>query len=433
MYKNSSIIAFFLIFGQLLSIIRERLLVQFVGIGPLLDVYNASFKIPDLIFGIVAGFVGASTIVPFISRSHAVDDHDDKNVRLNSAFFVFGFLTTILSVIIFFTLPYITKYFASNFTAEQNTDLILYTRILLLQPFLLGLSTLISNIAQMKEKFLIFSIAPLLYTTGNIFGVIYLFKQFGLIGIIYGVILGAVAHLLFQSITLKGSKLKLSFSNFNLKVVREHFRLAIPRTGTLLLFKIRDLLYTSFAISFGPAVLSTYILAQKLIDVPVNIFTQSLASSSLPKLSVLHEKDDHSGHKKLFYQNFFLLFILSSSASIFIYLFIDLLAKIVYGFNVPGIEEVIGMTKMLTVGIVFFSCGWYVRTALNSRKITKIDFYINLFALICAVIIYYILKFNLSSYSTTFSSYMKLAITINSMQIISASTMFIYYYRKYLR
>jgi len=433
MYKNSSIIAFFLILGQFLSIYRERLLAHIVGVGPVLDVYNASFKIPDLLFSMIAGFVSASTIVPFISRSHVENNHSDKNARLNSAFFVFGFIIFAASLITFIILPYITKYFADGFTFEQNRDLILYTRILLLQPILLGASTLISNIAQMKEKFFIFSVAPLLYTLGNIFGIVYLYKYFGTIGIVYGVIIGAVAHLLLQSITLINSNIKLSFESFSIKIAREHFKLALPRTASYFVTNFRVLVYASFAISLGPAVLSIYTFAQKLIDVPINIFTQSIASSSLPKLSLLHEEGNNIIHKKIFYKTFFILFLMSSASSAVLYFGSDFLAKIIYGFDTPGVEDIIYVTKILSPLAISFSLSWFVTTAFNSRKQPKIILYSNIVATVFSFLIFYILKYNLLGVADNLPKGIILAVSMISFSYTCFACLLITYYIKYLR
>ena len=67
--RNSAILAFFSIISLLLGIFRDRILAQVVGVGPMLDVYNAAFRIPDLVYAVLLSVVSAATVVPFISKA----------------------------------------------------------------------------------------------------------------------------------------------------------------------------------------------------------------------------------------------------------------------------------------------------------------------------------------------------------------------------
>jgi peptidoglycan biosynthesis protein MviN/MurJ (putative lipid II flippase) len=65
--KNSIIIAFFSILSVLLGVVRDRLLATHVGIGETLDIYNAAFRIPDLLYAFSLAFVTSATVVPFLT------------------------------------------------------------------------------------------------------------------------------------------------------------------------------------------------------------------------------------------------------------------------------------------------------------------------------------------------------------------------------
>ena len=79
----------FAFLSQLLGLVRERLLAQYVGVGSSLDVYNASFRIPDLILGIMLSFAAASTVVPFITKAIQNNDTKDLDERFNSILFFY--------------------------------------------------------------------------------------------------------------------------------------------------------------------------------------------------------------------------------------------------------------------------------------------------------------------------------------------------------
>ena len=50
-------------------------------------------------------------------------------------------------------------------------ELVLLTRIMLLQPVLLGLSNILAGVTQSRKRYWLYSISPLLYNLGIIFGI----------------------------------------------------------------------------------------------------------------------------------------------------------------------------------------------------------------------------------------------------------------------
>jgi putative peptidoglycan lipid II flippase len=211
--KNSAILAFFSIISLVLGIFRDRLLAQIVGVGPMLDVYNAAFKIPDLVYALLLSAVSAATVVPFITKASDAEE-DDIPARFNSLFFFFGGALIMFSVAAAFLVPYVAKHVVPGFDEFQIKYFITMTRILLAQPFFLGLSALISSLAQVRHRFVLYSVAPLFYTIAIILSIRFLYPLYGIYGIAWGVIAGAFLSLLAQSYTLYESRMKLSWSLF---------------------------------------------------------------------------------------------------------------------------------------------------------------------------------------------------------------------------
>ena len=61
------ILALFTLLVQLTGLIRDRLLAGHIGPGPILDLYNAAFPIPDLIFALGASVVSVTILMPFLA------------------------------------------------------------------------------------------------------------------------------------------------------------------------------------------------------------------------------------------------------------------------------------------------------------------------------------------------------------------------------
>ena len=65
--KATLIIAIFIVFSRILGLIRDRLLASTFGATIELDIYFASFKIPDLIYSIVLAGGVLVSLLPLFS------------------------------------------------------------------------------------------------------------------------------------------------------------------------------------------------------------------------------------------------------------------------------------------------------------------------------------------------------------------------------
>ncbi len=95
-------------------------------------------------------------------------------------------------------MPYLVPLFFKGFSAEELMRIVGFSRILLLSPLFLGLSNFFSSIVQHEKRFLLYSISPLLYNVGIIFGTLFGAGEYGVVAVIMGVCLGASAHATLQ-------------------------------------------------------------------------------------------------------------------------------------------------------------------------------------------------------------------------------------------
>ena len=228
--KNSALLAIFSILSVLLGIVRDRLLATHVGIGPILDIYNAAFRLPDFLYALALAFVTAGTVVPFLTvedkRGHMIDSRH----KLSSISLFFGGAISLMGLLIAITLPLYAHLIVPGFTEEQVVTFISVTRLMLVQPIILGFTSLISCFAQLKNHFVLYGIAPLGYSLGIIFGIIFLYPLYGVHGLIYGVLIGAVLSLFIQIFSLRKAKMGQVFPYFSWHDVRAILALGLPRT-----------------------------------------------------------------------------------------------------------------------------------------------------------------------------------------------------------
>ncbi|NDE68207.1 hypothetical protein EB052_01220, partial [bacterium] len=194
LHEAAYLLAFFAFLSQLLALVRDKLLAYTFGANHILDIYYASFRIPDLIFVTIASVVSASVLVPFLTERHEKDE--DKGKRfIDDVFSLFFLAMVVVSVIIFAIAPMIIPIVLPGFAHDPMLpELISATQLLLLSPFFLGISNFLSSITQMHRRFLVYAISPLLYNIGIIIGITLLYPLFGLQGLVGGVVVGAMLH-----------------------------------------------------------------------------------------------------------------------------------------------------------------------------------------------------------------------------------------------
>lgn len=292
MNQAALVLAVFSILSQFVGLFRDRFLASVVGPGGSLDVYYAAFRVPDFIYNSLASLFSVTVLIPFIA-SHIKKGNDDKlNKFSDSILSVYFIGMVVVCGVSFLLMPWLSHIVSPGFSIEQNANLVLYTRIMLLSPFLFGLSSLFSAFAQVKQKFISFALAPLLYNAGIVIGIVFLYPHFGILGLIYGVIIGASLHLSIQFpplITI--GRIPRFTKSIDWKIVREVITNSLPRTLGLSLTNIIFIVMSALASLLAVGSISIFQLSYNIQTTPLMIIGISYAVAAFPALSKLFEEE----------------------------------------------------------------------------------------------------------------------------------------------
>lgn len=288
LHEAAYLLAFFAILSQLLGLIRDRLLAYSFGAGGTLDIYYAAFRIPDLIFVTVASAVSISVLVPFLIEKLDQGNAEGKKF-IDNIFSFFFILISGTSILAYFLIPYLIPFiFPGLGESEKLLDLIAITRILLLSPIFLGLSNFFASITQVYRRFLIYALSPILYNIGIIIGILIFYPIFGLKGLVFGVILGAIFHFSIQIPFIWSQEL---FPHFIFSIdfagIKKVIFLSIPRTITLGINQIGLIFLVSFASRMSEGSISIFNFSWNLQSVPLSIIGVSYSIAAFPTLSRL--------------------------------------------------------------------------------------------------------------------------------------------------
>ena len=171
-HKAAIVLAISSIGSSSLALLRDRLLADHFGAGKTLDIYYVAFRIPDFLYVIMLSITSVAVIIPFFLERMSVSK--EKTYAFFSGIFsLFIISNFILVIILFLFTPYLIRLIAPGFAVSDQNQLTYITRILLLSPFLLGLSNLFSSIIQSYKKFFIYALSPILYNLGIIIGILF--------------------------------------------------------------------------------------------------------------------------------------------------------------------------------------------------------------------------------------------------------------------
>lgn len=291
LHQAAYVLALFAFGSQLLALIRDRLLAHEFGADAILDLYYTAFKIPDLLYVLFASVLSVYVLIPFVARAERGVGGKTGAEVLSQVFTIFLVVYIAVAILIAWSAPTLVPLLFPGF-AEQTDELVLLMRILLLQPFFLGLSSLFGVVTQLNHRFVLFAVSPLIYNVGIIIGIVAFYPFLGLPGLIFGVVIGALGHMLVQWPLIRSSSLSFSFtSNISWPLLREIFAVAIPRALTLSLHQVLLLLLVGMASLMTIGSVSVFQFAYNLQSVPLAIIGVSYSVAAFPTLSRLFAEE----------------------------------------------------------------------------------------------------------------------------------------------
>jgi putative peptidoglycan lipid II flippase len=288
LHEAAYLLAIFAALSLVLALVRDKLLAFSFGAGHALDIYYAAFRIPDLIFATVGSLVSASILLPYFIDRYESSKEKGKAFS-DSIFTVFFVLMVVTSAVVFVIAPKIIPMVIPGFANDAAlSELILTMRIMLLSPFFLGLSNLFSSLTQMRYRFLVYALSPVVYNAGIIAGVIFGYPIFGISGLAIGVAIGAFLHMGIQIPFMIHERLMPVFTlKINWTDVKRIVITTLPRTITLSANQLASFVLVSLASLMATGSISVFNFAFNLQSVPLTLIGASYSSAVFPTLSRL--------------------------------------------------------------------------------------------------------------------------------------------------
>ena len=275
------------VLSRVTGLLREVIIGNQFGTSAELDAYLAAFRVPDILFQLVAGGALGSAFIPTFAQYWAKSDvdHAQQAWQLFSRTLnlVVLILTLLAAAAAFWAEPLMAWVIAPGFDPAQQQLAAALMRPMLLSTVIFGASGLIMGALNALQHFLLPAVAPVLYNVAIIAGAWFLGPQLGVRALVVGAVSGAVAHLLVQLPALWQRRARYSFGLSLVDPgVREVMRLMGPRVLGLLFVQLHFLVNTILASRLSPGSLSALNYAWLLMLLPLGIFAQAIATVIFP-------------------------------------------------------------------------------------------------------------------------------------------------------
>lgn len=317
------IIAIAGIVSRLFGFLRDRILAAQFGAGDVLDVYYAAFRVPDFMYSLlVLGALSAAFVPVFTGLYVSKKEKEAWNLSLGVLHLLILALGTVSIGFAFFA-PSVAQILVPGFSGEKKELVVSMTRIMLLSPLFLGVSAVFGGILVSLKRFLLYSVAPIFYNLGIIFGAVFLAPKMGPIGLAWGVVMGALSHALIHYWDVRASGFSYHFvlrDCWRSRAVRQVLRLMIPRSLGMAVSQVSFFVVTIFASTLASGSLAAFTLANNIQSVPLGLFGIAFSLAVFPSLSALIAKNSKDEFIRLFSKTLrrILFFVLPVSALIIV-------------------------------------------------------------------------------------------------------------------
>ena len=297
--RATGLIAAAFVLSGLLGVVRGAIIGARFGAGTDLDAFLAAFRIPELLFNLVAGGALGSAFIPTFGRFLAKGETESAWRLASAVMTLVALIATVLAVITGILAPWITAHFlvpeASPDHQALTADLM---RVMLGTVLIFSVSGLVMGILNANQHFLTPALAPSMNNLGLIVGALFLAPTLGVYGLALGALLGALFHLGIQIPALRNISPRLRvLPDFKTPGVREVLWLMAPRVLGSAVVQINFLVNTILSSGMVAGSFTALSVAFALMFTVLGVLGQSVGTAVFPSLVALSGADDMDGFR----------------------------------------------------------------------------------------------------------------------------------------
>ena len=365
--RTSALIAFFFAIDKVLAFGKSILFNKIVGLEGM-GIFGAANNIPDYLSALLSGGALGMAFIPVLT------EYIDKQGRreawelfskvINLAFIITGAFSV---VIILFASPLVQYVIAPGFSPDKQALTASLMRLDLIAILIFSISGLVMASLHANQHFLLPALAPVLYNVGQIFGVTVLSPTegislgpiqlpalgLGLYGMVYGVIIGAVLHLLIQVPGLIRYQFHWSpVVEIKSAGIQRVLILLGPRVLTMASIQAYFVARDNLSSRFGAVGVGALNLGWTIQQVPETIIGTAIAVALLPSLAEFINQDKTSDFIKTVNHALKVMLALCIPAATLMALTVRPLAQSFFGYETSQLDLLTFCTWAFLAGLV---------------------------------------------------------------------------------
>ncbi|HEX6508297.1 MAG TPA: lipid II flippase MurJ [Chloroflexota bacterium] len=252
---------------------------------------------PITLFSLIAGGALSSAMIPVLLSTTSRDGEEAArrltNLVLNLLLGAFAVLVLLGGLL---TPGFVSHVLAPGFDGKTSQLTVDLTRIMLIQPVILAVGSVITAVLNSRNQFLLTGVSVATHNTGLIIGIMAarLHPTLGIYGPTAGVVLGAILQVLILVPGMTGSAFQYHpLFNFADSRLREVIALLIPNGLAVGVMYTGFIVDTAFASnSREAAALPAIHNAFLLVALPIALLGQAIGQSVFPRLAAYADNRD---------------------------------------------------------------------------------------------------------------------------------------------
>jgi putative peptidoglycan lipid II flippase len=368
--RVSVLLAFFFGLDKGMAFLRSIIIARQFGLSKELDAFNVANNVPDLLFALISGGALAMAFIPVLAETRTREGQS-KAWELFSRIANLAFITTagLAIVVALLAGPIVRSRFgiAPGFSFEQQNLVIHLMQLNLIATLIFSISGLVMAGLQANQHFLLPAMAPMLYNLGQIFGAVVLAPEkgyhiggltlpafgLGVQGLVYGVILGAVLHLVIQlpGLALNHFRWTPAIGLFTRPVLKV-LSLMGPRLITMLMiqfiFLVRDN-RASLLMKDGAVTSLTY--GWMIMQVPETLIGTAIGIALLPTLAELVALDEKENFHSTVQRAMQVIIAITLPIAVVLMVGLPPLLSAAFHFGAEGTAMLVWVTRGFLVGL----------------------------------------------------------------------------------
>jgi putative peptidoglycan lipid II flippase len=373
--RNTLLVAASFGLAMVTGLVRNVVVARQFGIGADLDAYYAAFKLPDLLFTVVAGGALATAFIPVFAAFLSRGDLEGA-WRLASAITnLVVLMVSGLAVVAALLAPWLVRnLIAPGFDARQQAEAAALMRLVLISTLIFGVSAVQSSVLHGFKHFLLPALAPAMYPLGIAAGALWLAPAWGVRGLAVGAIAGALLHL---AVKVPG----LVHYGFRWWPVLDLDSLAVRRVAVLMgprvldlgVFHLTMLATTNLASRLGAGSVSALEWGWDAMQLPETVIGTAFGLVAFPTLADLAARGDADGLRSTLGETLRAVIALTMPAACGLILLGRPALQMLYqrgAFDAAATDAVFVALRFYALGLVGHSCLELAARAFFARQDT---------------------------------------------------------------